>query len=65
MPTTYDAATLEPVTTSVARLPTPAGEDAMATVTVTADRIPWYWWLTAGLIVGYFAARVADIGRRR
>lgn len=60
MPTTYDAKTLEPVT-SVAKI---AVEDDIPVVTVQADRIPWYWWLTAGVVLGFFAAQLIEVRRR-
>lgn len=47
--TTYDAQTLEPVRTSVARIPT---DDDMPVVTVQA-RFDWKFW--AGLAVGTYA----------
>lgn len=62
MPTTYDADTLAPVTTSVQRLPV-AGEAPMAEITVRADRIPWYFWLTAGVFAGWVLANALP-GRR-
>jgi hypothetical protein len=63
MPTTYDAGTLAPVTPSISRISSSPPEE-LAVVTVQADRIPWYWWLTAGAVLGYLAARMVDLGRR-
>lgn len=51
MPTTYDMNTLQPVQTTVTRLPV-AAEDDMPTVTVQA-RFDWKFWL--GLAVGGYA----------
>jgi hypothetical protein len=51
MSTTYDMNTLQPVQTSVARLPVPADED-MPVVTVQG-RFDWKFW--AGLAVGAYA----------
>jgi hypothetical protein len=62
MPTVIDAATgrataLEPVKTSVQKLPT---DEDMPVITVQADRIPWYAWLGAGFVVGFVVARMID-----
>jgi hypothetical protein len=53
MPTTYDADTLKPVTTTVSKLPVAPSEDELATVTIRADRIPWYAWMGMGLLAGF------------
>lgn len=46
-------ALLSPVTPTVSRIDT--GED-LPTVSVSADRIPWYWWLLAGFVTGWAVA---------
>lgn len=46
MPTTYDGTTLEPIQTTVTRLPDPA--DNLPTVTVTA-RFDWKFWILSAI----------------